>query len=146
MQLKIINIICLNHTLITNGVTKRQYNRQYNIEYNQRHRILEYRILPKAIYYRNVDKRNILGWKSKGILEAVKWQHYQSSKSINNTNTAKKVKPTTISVTINVMFDSTFCFWLRKKVSCHFILKFRLLLRWHTISKTASILQDGTTS
>lgn len=72
LQLKIINIICLNHALITNGVTKRQYNRQYNIEYNQRHRILEYRILPKAIYYRNVDKRNILGWKNKGILEAVK--------------------------------------------------------------------------
>ena len=70
--MKIINIICLNHTLITNGVAKRQYNRQYNIEYNQRHRILEYRILPKAIYYRNVDKRNILGWKNKGILEAVK--------------------------------------------------------------------------
>ena len=48
-QLKIINNIALNHILITNYVTKKQYNRQYN------------KILPDAMYYRNVDKKHILG-------------------------------------------------------------------------------------
>lgn len=48
-QLKIINNIALNHILITNYVTKKQYNRQYN------------KILLDAMYYRNVDKKHILG-------------------------------------------------------------------------------------
>lgn len=48
-QLKIINNIALNHILITNYVTKKQYNRQYN------------KILLGAMYYRNVDKKHILG-------------------------------------------------------------------------------------
>lgn len=49
LQLKIINNIALNHILITNYVTKKQYNRQYN------------KILLDAMYYRNVDKKHILG-------------------------------------------------------------------------------------
>ena len=48
-QLKIINNIALNHILITNYVTKKQYNRQHN------------KILLDAMYYRNVDKKHILG-------------------------------------------------------------------------------------
>ena len=48
-QLKIINNIALNHILITNYVTKKQYNTQYN------------KILLDAMYYRNVDKKHILG-------------------------------------------------------------------------------------
>ena len=48
-QLKIINNIALNHILITNYVTKKQYNRQYN------------KILLDTMYYRNVDKKHILG-------------------------------------------------------------------------------------